>query len=67
MLFFKRREQLLFPFLEKQGFFGPSKVMWEKDNEIKNLLKKAVLDVNAVSKEEELEEYKKTIILRILL
>jgi len=54
---YERKEQLLFPFLEKQGFFGPSKVMWGKDNEIRDLLKKAVLNVDAVSKEEELEEY----------
>lgn len=54
---YERKEQLLFPFLEKQGFFGPSKVMWGKDNEIRDLLKKAVLNVEAVSKGEELEEY----------
>jgi len=34
-----RKEQLLFPYLEKQGFMGPSKVMWGKDNEIRDMLK----------------------------
>ncbi|MEK7354789.1 MAG: DUF438 domain-containing protein, partial [Chloroflexota bacterium] len=28
---YERKEQLLFPFLEKAGFMGPSKVMWGKD------------------------------------
>lgn len=39
---YTRKEQLLFPFLEKYGFFGPSKVMWGKDNDIRNLLKSAL-------------------------
>jgi uncharacterized protein len=36
-----RKEQLLFPYLERQGFMGPSKVMWGKDNEIRDMLKAA--------------------------
>ena len=36
---YTRKEQLLFPYLEKQGFMGPSKVMWGKDNEIRDLFK----------------------------
>jgi DUF438 domain-containing protein len=39
---YERKEQLLFPYLEKQGFMGPSKVMWGKDNEIRDLFKKAL-------------------------
>ncbi len=39
---YSRKEQLLFPFLEKHGFFGPSKVMWAKDNDIRELLKYAL-------------------------
>lgn len=39
---YMRKEQLLFPFLEKYGFMGPSKVMWGKDNEIRGLLKDAL-------------------------
>ena len=38
---YERKEQLLFPYLEKQGFMGPSKVMWGKDNEVRDLFKKA--------------------------
>lgn len=45
---YERKEQLLFPFLEKRGFTGPSKVMWEKDNEIRDLLKKALGELDAV-------------------
>lgn len=40
-LHYDKKEQILFPYLEKQGFFGPSKVMWGKDNEIRELLRKA--------------------------
>ncbi|MBI4186509.1 MAG: DUF438 domain-containing protein [Chloroflexi bacterium] len=52
---YERKEQLLFPFLEKQGFFGPSKVMWGKDNEVRDLLKKASSDIEAVADRQELE------------
>lgn len=44
-LHYVRKEQLLFPFLEKYGFTGPSKVMWGKHNEIRNLMKNAILNV----------------------
>jgi len=48
---YTRKEQLLFPFLEKYGFFGPSKVMWGKDNEIRNMLKNTLTKI-----EETIEE-----------
>ncbi len=54
---YERKEQLLFPFLEKQGFFGPSKVMWGKDNEIRDLLKTALADLEGISRQEEFEDY----------
>ena len=41
-LHYDKKEQILFPYLERQGFFGPSKVMWGKDNEIRDLLKNAM-------------------------
>ena len=34
-----RKENLLFPFLEKYEITGPSKIMWSHDDEIKALLK----------------------------
>jgi PAS domain S-box-containing protein len=40
-LHYTRKEQLLFPFLERYGFTGPSKVMWGKDDEIRGMLKDA--------------------------
>lgn len=37
-----RKENLLFPYLEKHGIHGPSKVMWAKDDEARDLLKAAL-------------------------
>jgi hypothetical protein len=37
-----RKEHLLFPFLEKHGVTGPSKVMWAKHDETRALLKRSV-------------------------
>lgn len=39
---YERKEQLLFPYLEKAGFYGPSKVMWGKHDEVRGLLKLAL-------------------------
>ncbi len=36
---YQRKEHALFPFLEKHGIAGPSKVMWAKDDEIRGMLK----------------------------
>ncbi len=36
---YERKENQLFPFLEKTGFTGPSKVMWGKHDEIREQLK----------------------------
>lgn len=36
---YTRKENQLFPFLEKKGFSGPSKVMWGKHDEVRKLLK----------------------------
>lgn len=44
---YRRKEYLLFPFLEKHGITGPPKVMWGKHDETRELLKAAheVLDI----------------------
>jgi len=34
------KENALFPFLEKHGFPGPSKVIWSKHNEVREMMKK---------------------------
>jgi len=39
---YERKEQLLFPYLEKAGFYGPSKVMWGKHDEVRGLFKTAL-------------------------
>jgi len=36
---YSRKENLLFPVLERHGVTGPSKVMWGKDDEVRQLLK----------------------------
>ncbi|MBI4284215.1 MAG: DUF438 domain-containing protein [Chloroflexi bacterium] len=54
---YERKEQLLFPFLEKQGFMGPSKVMWGKDNEIRDMLKAALGKLETVRTKEDLKTY----------
>jgi DUF438 domain-containing protein len=36
---YARKENQLFPFLEKAGFTGPSKVMWGKHDEIRSLIR----------------------------
>lgn len=38
---YARKENQLFPYLERHGFTGPSKVMWGKHDEIRVLLKEA--------------------------
>lgn len=38
-LHYARKENQLFPFLERHGFTGPSRVMWGKHDEIRMLLK----------------------------
>jgi len=37
-----RKENLLFPFLEKHGITGPSTVMWGKDDQVRELVKAAL-------------------------
>ncbi len=51
---YQRKEYLLFPFLEKQGITGPPKVMWGKQDEIRDLLKGSleILATPEISKEE---------------
>lgn len=40
---YTKKEQLLFTFLEREGFMGPSKVMWGKHNDIRAMFKDALL------------------------
>lgn len=45
---YTRKEQLLFPYLERYGFMGPSKVMWGKHNEIRDIFKAAMPELEKV-------------------
>ncbi|MBI2861151.1 MAG: DUF438 domain-containing protein [Chloroflexi bacterium] len=54
---YERKEQLLFPFLERKEFMGPSKVMWGKDNEIRGLLKAALSGLDGLQSPEQLPDY----------
>ena len=42
---YRRKENLLFPFLEKNHITGPPKVMWGKHDEVRDLLKSAILSL----------------------
>jgi DUF438 domain-containing protein len=43
---YRKKEYLVFPFLEKYGITGPPKVMWGKHDEIRNLLKSSIESVS---------------------
>lgn len=47
---YQRKENLLFPFLEKHDITGPPKVMWGKHDEARGLLKAAVEALGAAEK-----------------
>ncbi len=46
---YRRKENLLFPFLEKYGITGPPKVMWGKHDETRALLKNALESLSSAS------------------
>lgn len=54
---YTRKEQLIFPFLEKHGFTGPSNVMWGKDNEIRELLNTSIKEIKMVTTETDFNDY----------
>jgi hypothetical protein len=47
---YQRKENLLFPFLEKHEITGPPTVMWGKHDETRELLKAAITTLEAASK-----------------
>jgi uncharacterized protein len=51
---YRRKEYLLFPYLENQGITGPPKVMWGKHDEIRELIKGSIelLQTPSITKEE---------------
>jgi DUF438 domain-containing protein len=50
---YRRKEYLLFPFLEKHDITGPPKVMWAKHDEARALLKKALAALETALKNPE--------------
>ncbi|NQX46982.1 DUF438 domain-containing protein [Paenibacillus tritici] len=44
---YSRKENLLFPYLEKYGIYGPTKVMWGVDDGIRNMIKEAKKTLSA--------------------
>ena len=56
-LHYTRKEQLLFPYLERYGFMGPSKVMWGKHNEVRDLYKEALAGIDKVGEKEDPERF----------
>jgi DUF438 domain-containing protein len=59
---YKRKESILFPYLEKHDFSGPSKVMWGKHDEIRDLLRESMEHLRKLNTEEELEDYRQRFI-----
>ncbi len=51
---YRRKENLLFPYLEKNAITGPPKVMWGKHDEIRDLLKVAIAGLRQTSDIEEI-------------
>ncbi len=45
---YSRKENLVFPFLEKKGITGPPTVMWGKDDEVRELIRGALEALDAV-------------------
>jgi DUF438 domain-containing protein len=55
---YKRKENVLFPYLEKHEFFGPSKVMWGKDDEIRDLLRESLEHLRKLKEKDELKDFR---------
>lgn len=63
---YERKEQVLFPHLEKKGFMGPSKVMWGKDNEVRDLLRSAAAGIEAADSFDDFESLNKRAFLPLI-
>ena len=63
---YERKEQLLFPYLEKKGLMGPSKVMWGKDNDVREMMKTAAVELEALSNDTQVETYATATLLPLL-
>lgn len=61
---YARKENLFFPYLEKKGIDGPPKVMWAKDDEIRQKIKDALHLLSQIDYDEKItyEKIKEAII-----
>ncbi len=51
---YARKENLIFPYLERNGITAPPKVMWGKDDEIRSLIKESLARARSGEKDEKL-------------
>ncbi|MBK7029415.1 MAG: DUF438 domain-containing protein [Bacteroidales bacterium] len=61
---YRRKENLLFPFLEKKGITGPPTVMWGKHDEVRTFLKDAIESLK-VAVDSSHDEFKSLISLKL--
>lgn len=52
---YKRKENVIFPYMEKKGMETPAKVMWGVDDEIREMIKSAKASLEKPSKREDIE------------
>ncbi len=52
-----RKEQILFPYLKRYGFMGPTQVMWGKHNEIRELFKQAQSELVKIATAKDVERF----------
>lgn len=45
---YARKENLIFPYLEKYGIYGPAKVMWGKDDEVRYYIRELLADIDTI-------------------
>jgi len=46
---YRKKEHLVFPYLEKNGISGPPTVMWGKHDQVRDVLKKSLLAIDSVA------------------
>ncbi len=52
---YRRKENLLFPYLEKHGITGPPKVMWGKHDEARAYMKEAISKIIQLEEQEKID------------
>ena len=60
-----RKENLLFPYMEKYGISAPPKVMWGVDDEIREELKEVIEFLESDSDKEQLIKKSEAVLIRV--